>query len=73
MTQNERLTGTPEEIRARLAEEFPTWSIIISSRGRWRASRTVLVREDIGRDAAEANDPDTLRALIRQKDREVSA
>lgn len=65
MAQTEPLTGTPEQVKAQLKREFPSWSFIVSSKGRWWASRSTLLNsETLGADACDADNPDELRAQL---------
>lgn len=55
-----------EQVKARLREEFPGWSIIRSDRGRWWATRGPLLRADLNREAsADAGTPEQLAEQIR--------
>lgn len=64
MAQTEPLTGTADQVKAQLKAEFPSWSFIVSSKGRWWASRSLLNSEHLGPDACDADDPNELRAQL---------
>ena len=56
-----------ERARTRLRGEFPKWSIIVTDRGRWWATRGPLTREDLSRVAdVSADTPESLAERIRQ-------
>ncbi|MGI5166940.1 hypothetical protein ACQEU3_21565 [Spirillospora sp. CA-253888] len=60
----------PEEIqniKARLRTEFPGWSIIVTNRGRWWATRGPLPEERMGEVSdLEADDSEALRAQLQE-------
>ncbi|SFO91140.1 hypothetical protein [Actinomadura madurae] len=56
------LAGGVEEVRARLAERFPGWSIVVTDRGNWWATRATLVREDLN-----PNDVSTFEAATAEE------
>ncbi|MGP4024376.1 hypothetical protein [Actinomadura sp. 3N407] len=64
------MTATVEETKAALREEFPRWSIIHSSAGRWWAMRDVE-RDERGRlimhevSDVDADTADQLRGKLR--------
>jgi hypothetical protein len=66
MPHSEQQPEDVEAIRARLREEFPEWSIVVSSKSRWWASHTI-VSETLGTDAIDADGPDELRELLLRK------
>jgi hypothetical protein len=65
-------TDDVERVKAELRNEFPGWSIIVTDRGRWWATRGPLVREELNEQAsADADTPEGLakriRAVTRQR------
>ncbi|WP_433465809.1 hypothetical protein [Spirillospora sp. CA-128828] len=67
MTQTGSLTGTDDEIKDALRDEFPAWSIIRSDRGRWWANRGPLVSETLSEQACvDADSAEELRDKIRE-------
>ena len=61
-----------EDARQRLKDDYPSFSIIVTDRGRWWATRPTLVREDLSRTEGatlEADTPGELRELLEKADR----
>ncbi|MFI6514631.1 hypothetical protein ACIBF1_03625 [Spirillospora sp. NPDC050679] len=62
-----RVPEDVQDTKARLRAEFPGWSIIVTNRGRWWATRGPLPEERIDEISdLEADDPETLRAQLRE-------
>lgn len=54
-----------DQIKDDLRGEFPEWSIILSDKGRWWATRGPLVREHLNeRECVDADTPEDLRAQL---------